>query len=508
MFFVGKNRTLVRGTLLLTLSGLALRGLGVLFQSILARRVGAQGMGLLHLILTVGTLAGTLGSAGVRVAALQLCARAWGREDRSELTAAVRACLGYGLLGSGAAGLGLALLARPIGLLLLKDLRAVPALRTLGLLLPGTVLAGVLRSAWTACGRVKELVRVDLGERLLSAGVTLFLLSLAGEDPARVCQAVAAGSYGTGVLSFLVLWVRFRGASPLRSVPRAEGQWPPLRRGAKRDASPGDRAGAGGRGRRAGEPGLCECCRRERAGRRGRRPLRGGAKRGVPPVARTALPLGLNDCLRAGLGALEQLLIPWGLERHASRAGALAAYGVVSGMVFPLLWVPAEGIFALSELLVSELARLLAKKDRRRLRRLAGKSLLLTALLALGVGSLLWLWGDFLGRRLYHSPEAGRLLRIFAPMVLFLYPDAVVDGLQKGLGQQLHLVRYNSFTNVIDVLGLWLLLPRLGLWGYVITYCLSHLVNLFLSLRRLLTVLERPELCQILDSGQREPDAG
>ena len=212
-------------------------------------------------------------------------------------------------------------------------------------------------------------------------------------------------------------------------------------------------------------------------------------------MARTALPLGLNDCLRAGLGAVEQFLIPYGLEKTGSRHSALAAYGTISGMVFPLLWFPAEGIFALCELMVSELAGLLAKKDHRRMRRLAAKSLAMTGAFALGVGTVLWLWGDRLGQALYHSPQAGRYLRIFAPMVLFLYADAMVDGLQKGLGQQLHLVRYNSFTNVIDVLGLWLLLPRWGIAGYFFTYCLSHLVNFFLSLRRLLTVTEKPELC-------------
>ena len=120
----------------------------------------------------------------------------------------------------------------------------------------------------------------------------------------------------------------------------------------------------------------------------------------------------------------------------------------------------------------------------------------MTALYALGVCAALWFGGGVLGRVLFRSEQAGRYLRLFAAMVLFLYPDAVVDGLQKGLGQQLHLVRYNSFTNVIDVLGLWLLLPRYGIWGYVFTYCLSHLVNFFLSLRRLLIVVENPELCE------------
>ena len=216
----------------------------------------------------------------------------------------------------------------------------------------------------------------------------------------------------------------------------------------------------------------------------------------MPPVAKTALPLGINDVLRAGLGSVEQFLIPFGLERNGSRQTALAAYGTVSGMVFPLLWFPAEILFAMNELLISETARLLAKKEHRRLRRLVRKSLILTGFYALGICTALWFGGGVLGRVLFHSEEAGRYLRIFAAMVLFLYPDAVVDGLQKGLGQQLHLVRCNSFTNVIDVLGLWLLLPRYGIWGYVFTYCLSHLVNFFLSLRRLLIVVADPSLCE------------
>ena len=428
---MGKGRTLVRGTLLLTLSGLGLRGLGLLFQSLLARRVGAAGMGLLQLVLTVGGFAGALGSAGARVAALQLTARAWGREDGSAAAAALEACLRYALRSSALAGGALLLLAGPISALLLHEARTTPALRLLGLLLPCPILAGTVRAAYTACGRVRELVAVELAERLLSLGLTLPLLAAAGQDPGLACMAVIGGSYGAGAFSFLLLWRRLR-----RDLP------PP------------------------------------------------GA---LPAVARTALPLGLNDWLRAGLGAVEQFLIPWGLARSGSRDGGLAAYGVISGMVFPLLWFPAEGVFALSELLVSELARLAARGDRDRVRALIRKSLALTALLALTVAAGLWLGGGVLGRVLYGSPMAGRFLRIFAPLALFLYPDAVVDGLQKGLGQQLHLVRYNSLTNVMDVLGLWLLLPRCGIWGYLFTYCLSHLVNFFLSLRRLLVAAEQPE---------------
>ncbi|MBQ1372395.1 MAG: polysaccharide biosynthesis C-terminal domain-containing protein [Oscillospiraceae bacterium] len=431
---MGKRRTLVRGTLLLAISGLALRGIGVWFQSLLTARIGAEGMGILQLVLTVGGFAGTLGSAGVRVAALQLTARAWGQRDRPGVAAALYACLRYGFLVSAVVGAGLILLANPLSRCLLREPRTALALRILGALLPISILTGVLRAAFTACGRLRELVGVELGERLLCAALTLLFLTRAGTDPAKVCGAVVAGSYGAGIFSCLLLYAVFR-----RTLPQP-------------------------------------CA--------------------LPPVAARAVPLGFNDALRSGLGALEQFLIPYGLEKHGSRSTALAAYGTVSGMVFPVLWFPSEIIFALCELLVSELSRLLAGKAHRRLRQLVRKSLIFTALYAFGISAVLWLGGSLLGEAIYHSPQAGRYLRIFSPMVLFLYLDAVVDGLQKGMGQQLYLVRYNSFTNVIDVLGLWLLLPRFGLAGYIFTYCLSHLVNFFLSLRRLLVVVETPELAE------------
>ena len=342
---VFRGRTLVRGTLLLTVSGLALRGLGVLFQSVLAARVGAEGMGVLQLVLTVGGFAGTLGSSGVRVAALQLTARAWGRGDRPGVAAALLACLRYGLLVSAAVGAGLILLAGPLSAILLRDGRTAPALRLLGLLLPFPILAGTVRSAYTACGRVKELVTVELCERPVSVGATLLLLFAAGRDPARACAAVIAGSYGVSAFTFLVLWRRMNGAlqggrgerilrcaqndSSGRPVRRAGGQWPPLRTGTGRGTRP-LRTGTG----------------------RGTRPLwaLAAGRAALPPVARRALPLGVNDWLRSGLGAVEQFLIPYGLEKTGSRQSALAAYGTISGMVFPLLWFPAEIIFSLCEL--------------------------------------------------------------------------------------------------------------------------------------------------------------
>ena len=73
-------------------------------------------------------------------------------------------------------------------------------------------------------------------------------------------------------------------------------------------------------------------------------------------------------------------------------------------------------------------------------------------------------------------------------MVLSLYMDAIVDGMLKGLGEQVSCVRYNTITMAMDVLLLRALLPRFGLAAYLLSFAVTHLINFALSLRRLLAV--------------------
>ena len=101
---------------------------------------------------------------------------------------------------------------------------------------------------------------------------------------------------------------------------------------------------------------------------------------------------------------------------------------------------------------------------------------------------LLFVLAGPLAQILYRSAEAGRLLRLFAPVALVLYLDALVDGMLKGLSEQVANVRYNTITSALDVALLFVLLPRYGLGGYVFTFIAAHLVNFALSLRRLLRV--------------------
>lgn len=105
---------------------------------------------------------------------------------------------------------------------------------------------------------------------------------------------------------------------------------------------------------------------------------------------------------------------------------------------------------------------------------------------------LLYALAEPLTAILYQSEQAGRLLRVFAPLALVLYLDALTDGMLKGLSEQVANVRYNTLTSALDAVLLVLLLPRWGLGGYIFAFAATHLLNFTLSLRRLLIVTGCP----------------
>lgn len=79
-------------------------------------------------------------------------------------------------------------------------------------------------------------------------------------------------------------------------------------------------------------------------------------------------------------------------------------------------------------------------------------------------------------------------MKLYALLVPMLYCDAITDAMTKGLGQQKACVRYNILTSTMDVIFLYILLPKYGMDGYFLSFFVTHLINFILSLRRLLKI--------------------
>ena len=432
-FSLPKRIPIFYSALLLTAVNLLLRLVGTSFQVYISGRIGAAGVGLLQLVMSVGSLAMVAGTAGIRTATMYLTAEELGRKKPGNVTWVLSSCFLYSILCSGLVAALVYGFAPQIAEHWIGDTRTVDALRLFAAFLPTTWLCGVMTGYFTAANRIGTLAAVEVAEQLTSMAVTMIALSLwAGSDAGKACQCVILGSCLGGCLTLGCLVV-------LRL--------------------------------------------RERAGTGTRIPVRSR-------LMQAAVPLALADVLKSGINTTENLMVPKRLALNALVGDPLASFGIVSGMVFPVLMFPACILFGLAELLIPELARCAAAGSRQRISYLVQRSLKVAMLYGIFFCGLMFLLAQPLCLRLYGSAEAGRYLKLYSVLIPMLYCDAITDAMTKGLGQQKACVRYNILTSAMDVVFLYILLPNFGMDGYFFSFLVTHLVNFALSLHRLLKITE------------------
>lgn len=416
--------------LLLTGVNLLLRLVGTSFQVYLSARIGAEGIGLLQLVMSVASLSMVAGMAGIRTAAMYLTAERLGQKQTGGIPWVLSGCIGYSLLCSSTVGVLVYFFAPYLAEHWIGSVQTLDAIRLFAVFLPVNCMSGVMVGYFTGANRIGTLAAVEVAEQLCSMVCTVLLLNWAGSSAIRCCMAVIMGS-GLGACLTLTCLVVLR--------------------------------------------------------------LREGGKRGPRIyVARqlkdVAVPLALADDLKTGITTVENLMVPKRLALYTGLDSPLAAFGVISGMVFPVLMFPACILFGLAELLIPELARCAAAGSRDRIRYLVRRSMKVALVYALLTGGLEFLLAETIGTRLYQNEEAGIQLRLYALLIPMLYCDSIVDAMTKGLGQQKLCVRYNILTSFLDVVFLYILLPKYGMNGYFTSFFVTHLLNFILSLRRLLKI--------------------
>ncbi len=371
----------------------------------------------------------TAGMAGIRTATMYLTAEELGKKRPENVPHVLSSCFIYSILCSSAVAIALYIAAPMLSAVWIGNVQVTGAVRLFALFLPIVCLSGCMTGYFTAANRIGTLAVVEILEQLCYMAVTmLVLLFWAKTNPEKCCQAVVLGSGISAcitLISLVILRLRERNKAgpPVSTAPR---------------------------------------------------------------LLQIALPLALADNLKAGISTTENLMVPKRLALYGGIGSPLAAFGMVCGMVFPVLMFPSAILFALAELLIPELARCAAAGSRQRVQYLAGRSLKVALLYGSFCCGILYLLSDPLCLSLYGSLEAGQYLRQYAVLAPMLYCDAIIDAMNKGLGQQKISVRYNILTSAMDVLFLYLLLPRYGMTGYFISFFITHLLNFLLSLRLLL----------------------
>ena len=440
------KRFFVNG-LLLTFVAFASRYVAVRFNIYLSNKIGTVAMGLFTLVSSVYGFALTLATAGIGLATTKLVSEALGLGTNNDFPTEtaikniLKKSILFALSTSSLTALILFASAHYIGLSLLNDERTVSSLQILAFSLIPIALCSSMNGYFTAIRRVYKNAIVLIVGQTTRIALCIFLLSaVTAKDMESACVAIVCSTTLSEFLCFVLQAIMFY----------AERRKVATRNSATPAASSKDLS---------------------------------------KKLMRITIPVALSAYMRSALVTIEHLLIPWGLEQSGNtRDLSLSAYGTLHSVVFPLVLFPSAISSSFAGLLVPEISESFAADDTPRIERISSRVMKTVLIYAIGIAGILMCFSTELGHVLFPTSNAAKYILMIAPLIPIMYLDTSVDSILKGLGYQFYTMVINIVDALLSVILVWILLPRLGISGYIITVYFTEIINATLSITKMLLV--------------------
>ncbi len=398
-------------------------GLGFLYRIILSRMLGPEGLGVYQLSLSVFAVFLTVCSSGLPITLSRIISKHRAENDPAGIhrvtTAAILLVLGFSL-----ALTVLLFCLRDVFSGVFADLRCADLFYILLLGLSVTSVYAILRGSFWGNKRFVAYSLIELLEEIVMivAGVLLLLFAGTGVGDVNKAGAAVVISY---LASFsIALFYFFLKGGKLRP-PRGE----------------------------------------------------------MKPLVRSALPVTAMRTCSSLTSSLISVVFPMRLIAAGySSARAMGAYGIVGGMVMPVITIPCSLIGSIALVLVPELSECYYRGERKKLSALVKKALDATLLIAGLLIPFFVACGEGVGVLLYANAESGKLI---ARSALILFPLSITmisTSLLNSMNCEKQTLLFFLFGAAAMLLCVWILPSRLGAAALLVGMAADHTVTAVCSL--------------------------
>ena len=418
----------INGTIL-TITSLVMKSIGMVFNLYVANKIGSEAVGVFGLVMSVYSFAITLATSGLSLACTCIVSEQFSKNNFLDGLKAVKSCLVFSLLLGFGSSIIVLLFSNVISQNWLDSMVSSLPICMISVGLPFISVSSVINGYFSAVRKSYKSAFSQVFELLVKIIATWILLNFyAGSNVESVCFCLILADVISEVCSCCLLTFLY-----------------------KKDT--------------------LKICKRHISNITFKR-----------QIFKIAFPVSIASYVRSGLSTLKQFIIPSRLVLYGLTYNmALSEYGKINGMTMSVLMFPNVFIMSFSNLLIPEFASLSAKNYKRRILEVCRTVFFVTSLFSMVVAIFFFLFADNISLMVFKSLECADYIKILAPLILFIYPDNILDSMLKGLNKQFGVMVCNLLDLIITIAVLYFLLPVLGVTGYLLAIMISEIFNFCVS---------------------------
>lgn len=431
-----KKESIIMGTLILTAATTIVRVVGMLFRIYLANTLGAEGMGLYQLILSVYMLMVTLATSGIRVAVSRLISEELVLKNYSNAKKVLNQSILLSLFTGFAAAFLMYYFADYLGSELLNDERTTLSILYLVPSLPLIAVSNCYKGYFYAVGKITKPAIIQVTEQLCRIVVIFAIMDyFLPMGLAYGCAAVSIGMVAEEVFSLILTWLFY-----------IFDKKPFKKSNVKADNM-------------------------------------------IFKILGISLPLSATSYLNAILRTVENTMIPARLLMYGlSAEAAMSLYGMIKGMVLPILFFPSSFLTSLSSILIPSVAGDNAASNEKKVSDTLSKVLHFTAISGILVVAIFVAFPNEVALAVYNDTQVGTMIKIISYVCPFMYLNMVISSMLHALGEQMSSFKVNIIESILKISIIYIFVPIYGFNAYLFSLFLTTILNTALYLAKLLQV--------------------
>lgn len=416
----------IKGTLILTLTGLATRFIGFYNRIFLSGLIGARELGIYQLIFPLYIMALSLTTMGNELALTKLVSEYIGRNDRKSATAFFKTCFIINLILGTLTALLFYFNADFLSLRILNASSCGDCLKIISIGIPFMAMKGAIHGYFLGLEKSEVHGISDFLEQITKIGglylIAAYLTGIKNYSASFAVVGIVLGEIVSFLYSLICIIIEL-------SKNRTASKMPSIRK---------DKI--------------------------------------VSLFVRNSIPLTANRFALTALQSLEAILIPtFLLKYYQDSALSLSTYGTFSGMAFPFIMFPATITNSLSIMLLPAVSGAEADLNKSYLKRITEKSIRFCLLVGIFSGITFYIFGKALGSMFFNNEEAGIFLYQLSFLCPLIYLATTLASILNGLGHATHNLMLTIISTGIRLGFIIFAIPGIGIKGYAAGLFVSYL---------------------------------
>lgn len=430
---MARKQRILYGAVVLMASTIMTRLVGLFFRIYLSNTIGAEGMGLFQIIFSFYSLSLTFATSGISTAVSQLVAEQNAMRSRDKIKKIMSTSMLIAFILSSIVAVIVVLFAKPFSIHILKDPRTQLSIYAFAPSLVFISVSACIKGYYYGINDVVKPASSEFIEQFIRMVCIVFLLGISAKRGIGYACAATLLGFTIGELASLLYLSLFYKRSKRKNmnIPASEDIF-------------------------------------------------------VGSILKISIPLAISMYASSILRMWENIITLSGLEKYGgSYEKAISTYGVLDGMVIPMLVFPVALLSAISTTIIPQVSEAKIKGNTEGIRHTVSRVLQFTSILGILIVSIFLTFPHELGVAVYNNTEVGNMLWMLAFICPFIYAEVVVYNVLNTIGEQMSTLVYNLLDGILRIFLIYMFVPKYGFNAFLIIMILSNVFTSGLCFIRL-----------------------